>query len=503
MSKYGSNDTLSVDQLSSLLEALKDGGDQNLADSHGATSDNGDHACYVNPDTDSIPSASEACLKEKCLTAEEIVSFHSLPNRSTINSVTLKKISPTLLYQAQNKKCFIPRLAKSSKSKKPTKGEVWGYGILFVTITNICALLGVLLVPFMNKFFYKKLLIFMVALAVGTLAGSALFFLIPDSFGLAEYDEEGAYIWKGLTVLGGIYLFFILEYTMKAIMYRKEKKKERRRTYEEIATLASVQTHTHVEVDPELKVPPEMKEGAAKYGIMQGNESSADLLDDNGREEGEENDACNDLMNGAMADQSDTNNQGNQGNHGHSHYPISNAIKRQSSKSGVKKPKIAPVAWMIIFGDAVHNFIDGLSIGAAFTESIYLGISVSVAVICEELPHELGDFAILLNAGMSRWQAVGYNFLSACACYLGLILGILVSEATAANEWVFALAGGMFLYISLADMMPEVNHATEDEQNVGQGKTKIFIIQNLGLLTGFGVMLLLALYGGNINFESS
>ncbi|XP_013397298.1 zinc transporter ZIP14-like [Lingula anatina] len=293
MSKYGSNDTLSVDQLSSLLEALKDGGDQNLADSHGATSDNGDHACYVNPDTDSIPSASEACLKEKCLTAEEIVSFHSLPNRSTINSVTLKKISPTLLYQAQNKKCFIPRLAKSSKSKKPTKGEVWGYGILFVTITNICALLGVLLVPFMNKFFYKKLLIFMVALAVGTLAGSALFFLIPDSFGLAEYDEEGAYIWKGLTVLGGIYLFFILEYTMKAIMYRKEKKKERRRTYEEIATLASVQTHTHVEVDPELKVPPEMKEGAAKYGIMQGNESSADLLDDNGREEGEENDACN------------------------------------------------------------------------------------------------------------------------------------------------------------------------------------------------------------------
>ena len=54
---------------------------------------------------------------------------------------------------------------------------------------------------------------------------------------------------------------------------------------------------------------------------------------------------------------------------------------------------IATVAWMIIFGDGIHNFIDGLSIGAAFSESILTGISVSVAVMCEEFPHELGDFA--------------------------------------------------------------------------------------------------------------
>lgn len=52
---------------------------------------------------------------------------------------------------------------------------------------------------------------------------------------------------------------------------------------------------------------------------------------------------------------------------------------------------IAPVAYMVIFGDGVHNFIDGLSIGAAFTESTLAGISISVAVMCEELPHELGE----------------------------------------------------------------------------------------------------------------
>ena len=85
--------------------------------------------------------------------------------------------------------------------------------------------------------------------------------------------------------------------------------------------------------------------------------------------------------------------------------------------------KVATVAWMIIFGDGIHNFIDGLSIGAAFSESILTGLSVSLAVLCEEFPHELGDFAVLLNSGMTVRQAMMYNFLSACTCYLGLVIG--------------------------------------------------------------------------------
>merc|ERR1712083_1223683 len=115
--------------------------------------------------------------------------------------------------------------------------------------------------------------------------------------------------------------------------------------------------------------------------------------------------------------------------------------------------KIATVAWMIIFGDGIHNFIDGLSIGAAFSDSILTGISVSMAVLCEEFPHELGDFAVLLNSGMTVRQAMMYNFLSACTCYLGLVMGILLGELDA-NCYIFALAGGMFLYISLVDMVP-------------------------------------------------
>ena len=64
-----------------------------------------------------------------------------------------------------------------------------------------------------------------------------------------------------------------------------------------------------------------------------------------------------------------------------------------------------------------------------------------------------GDFAILLNSGMTMNQALGYNFLSACMCYLGLVIGILIGEMTSGAEWIFAIAGGMFLYISLVDMV--------------------------------------------------
>ena len=86
--------------------------------------------------------------------------------------------------------------------------------------------------------------------------------------------------------------------------------------------------------------------------------------------------------------------------HGHSHHGHSHELPASTGGSS----DIATVAWMVIFGDGLHNFIDGLSIGAAFTESILSGISISVAVICEEFPHELGDFAILLNSGMKFRQ---------------------------------------------------------------------------------------------------
>lgn len=72
---------------------------------------------------------------------------------------------------------------------------------------------------------------------------------------------------------------------------------------------------------------------------------------------------------------------------------------------------IATVAWMVVFGDGIHNFIDGLSIGAAFNESILTGISISVAVMCEEFPHELGEFSALLPRLQFLYRAQHFYML--------------------------------------------------------------------------------------------
>lgn len=109
---------------------------------------------------------------------------------------------------------------------------------------------------------------------------------------------------------------------------------------------------------------------------------------------------------------------------------------------------------MIIFGDGFHNFIDGISIGASFTESVHAGVSVSMAVLCEEFPHELGDVAILVAAGMTLRQAFLYNLLSAITCYIGFGIGVVIGElGPDVTKYAFALAGGMFLYISLGCMV--------------------------------------------------
>ncbi|VDN32841.1 unnamed protein product [Cylicostephanus goldi] len=128
---------------------------------------------------------------------------------------------------------------------------------------------------------------------------------------------------------------------------------------------------------------------------------------------------------------------------------------------------IAAVAWMIIFGDGFHNFIDGISIGASFAESLHAGLSVSLAVLAEEFPHELGmgDVAILVASGMTLRQALLYNLLSAITCYVGFVIGVGIGElgfvigvgigelGPDISKYAFALAGGMFLYISLGCMV--------------------------------------------------
>lgn len=104
-------------------------------------------------------------------------------------------------------------------------------------------------------------------------------------------------------------------------------------------------------------------------------------------------------------------------------------------------------------GDGLHNFTDGMAIGAAFSNNIAGGFSTAFAVFCHELPHELGDFAVLLKAGMSAKQAVYYNILSSILSFFGMCFGIWIGDTPQASQWIFAVAAGLFIYIALVDMV--------------------------------------------------
>ncbi|XP_033118379.1 zinc transporter ZIP14-like [Anneissia japonica] len=350
-----------------------------------------------------------------------------------------------------------------NNTAEPTKLETWGYGFLFVTIINVGAVLGVCVVPMMNKHLYKKVLMFLICLAVGTLSANAVLSLIPEAHGMLVDTEGQMFVWKNMTVLGGIYLFFLVERILKIIAIKKKEKRQMagpEKVYTVYETKSPSNHFTPQTLDDHSNAP--CNGTNIQFHVML-----------NG-------DAERDQMNGDII---------NHCNHDHSDMDFSTT-----------KKAIASVAYMIVFGDGLHNFIDGLAIGASFTHSIASGISISIAVICEEFPHELGDFAILLKSGLSIRQAVMANLASAVTCYLGLVLGIVLGEVTSAGEWIFALAGGMFLYISLVDMLPEINSSSDP--SLSPTNLQIFLLQNAGLLLGFGIILLLTLYGGAIDLTT-
>lgn len=436
----------------------------------------------------------KSCLAKQCVSVKDVAHLYNVSPSSLLPKEVIERMAPAILYGLLQ-----PTSCKSHVSavnqEKPSPKEVWGYSFLFVSLINLCSLAGALILPCMKMAAYKIILMFLVALAVGTLVGSGLLVLIPEALELTggEGQEAQMFIWKMTTVMGGIYLFFITERIMRMVNTWRESKKNIKRKQEHVMG-------TFYPADPPENPITKLKDlssypagdSVTPCSIVSYN-SQARICD--ATESGETGEGSTGVDNYGSEEKTN--------GHTPQHQPSPPPPQQQHGHQHSHQPHVAPVAYMIVFGDALHNFIDGLSIGAAFSDNTFIGISVSVAVMCEELPHELGDFAILLNSGMRLRKAVMYNFLSSLSCYFGLIIGILLGENTTANTWIFAIAGGMFLYISLVDMLPEMNSAAETEAGREFGEKKTFLLQNLGLLVGYGIILLLVVYGGQIRFGSA
>lgn len=141
--------------------------------------------------------------------------------------------------------------------------------------------------------------------------------------------------------------------------------------------------------------------------------------------------------------------------------------------------------WMILIGDGMHNFTDGILIAAAFLANPELGIVTALAIVAHEIPTEIGDFIVLLNAGFSRMRAYIFNLLCSLLAVAGGLLGYFtLDRASGLIPYVLVFASSGFIYIAVSDLMPQMQRRATVKESVPQV-----------LLIGLGVIIVLFLTG--------
>jgi len=141
-----------------------------------------------------------------------------------------------------------------------------------------------------------------------------------------------------------------------------------------------------------------------------------------------------------------------------------------------------PFAIMNLIGDSVHNFIDGLIIGASYLISLQVGIATTMAVILHEIPQEIGDFGVLIHGGFKRNKALFLNFVTALTSVLGAVASLLiVSYAGNITRFILPFAIGNFIYIAGSDLIPELHKETKLSRS---------FVQLIMFVIGIGIMYL-------------
>uniref|UniRef100_A0A8C2Q105 Zinc transporter ZIP4 n=1 Tax=Cyprinus carpio TaxID=7962 RepID=A0A8C2Q105_CYPCA len=370
-----------------------------------------------------------------CFSAEDLLRIYQL-NSSSLTRDQFTQLSPALIQQILSGSCSEITFTHVTPDSLST-AERYGYATLANIIICLMAMFGIVVLLFSRcTQAFQMCIQFCISLAVGSLTGDALLHLLPMFLGLHAHEEGHSheeenldYIYKPLVVIGGIYVFFLME-SIFAIITRHGHHHD-----------GESDPHNHSKV---------LQMFQSRRTQQNNNSTSEDELVD-----GQNNEKS--LLE-----------------------PI----------SSTREKRLLP--FMITIGDGIHNFADGLAMGAAFSVSWRSGLATSLAVLCHELPHELGDFAILLHCGLSVRKALLLNVGSALTSFIGLYIALSVSTQTIAEEWISAITAGFFLYIGLADMLPSMIHVDSKKPWL------IFLLQNLGLLTGWGILLLLSLYEDQI-----
>ncbi|KAL7672380.1 hypothetical protein ACOME3_007267 [Neoechinorhynchus agilis] len=305
--------------------------------------------------------------------------------------------------------------------KRPSQQTAILYGSLATFLVCLSSAPGMLMFRFLSKGLRNQAMAVLTSLSVGTLAGDALFHLIPHAYGLhshgddssheCDHEHGGDHLAKTLMVIVGMYSsgFF------------------------GIATVPLPQSTTQSDpVDQEL-----------------------------------------------VNNSEKTNRK------------VEQSFWKRTGKFLGSIRYVKRFAYIILFADSIHNACDGVALAAAFSSSTDFGFITTLVVLLHELPHELGDYAILIHAGFTNWQALFFNLATALTAYIGLIVGFCItSMITSSLPWVLAYTAGVFLYVALVDLFPLLL----PNKRISNIRVVLF---NVGLIAGCASMYFLAKYEGN------
>lgn len=150
-----------------------------------------------------------------------------------------------------------------------------------------------------------------------------------------------------------------------------------------------------------------------------------------------------------------------------------------------EKCDVHTFTYLILFGDGLHNFIDGLVIAASFLVNIPFGVTTTLVIIAHEIPQELGDFGALVYGGFSKIKALTFNLASQLTCVLGGMVGYLLSGKTEFIALLLPFAAGGFIYISASDLIPELHKEVSLRKSLF---SFTFFLIGIGLMLGMKLL---------------
>lgn len=304
-----------------------------------------------------------------------------------------------------------------------------GWIILFTAVGGIASAAFAGLFLLLPEKTGLRMLPHFVSFATGALIGAALLGLLPEA--MQSVGPAGAH-GIGAALVVGLGVFFIIE---KLVLWRH--------------------AHSHEHEDPAEREAAEREAARCEAAGCEaaGCEAAA------GQEGAARGHAHDHGHNHGHHDQ-------RQHDHGHGRH---DHARHDHAGHGHDHSRDGAAGVLVLIGDSIHNTLDGILIAAAFLTNVPLGLVTTLAVAAHEIPHRVGDFALLLHAGMSRRRAMFLNMATGLASVLGGIVAYFgLSKAQEALPYALALAAAGFLYIAVAGLIPGLHRRADPRTSLAQ-----------------------------------